>query len=116
MGEVAAEYEKITGPELDRHPFLAGLPLLANCAAFGKLDIHPVATRHDFHATVGNRCCVDCDIGGRMLNLANVIIRWRIKMSAEAIAAGKLVVDLVLEEKHLVSCDLTQDIGQVFTV
>lgn len=90
-------------PSLKRygHPRLCTLPGFRDVPAMQNLDVHLVRAGDDLQAPVFWRGSIDGDVGGDVLNTADVVVGWGIYVGLEAISKGQFVVDLILEKEHL---------------
>jgi len=110
MSQMAPKDQQIPRRQLDRYPLLPRLPRIADPATLCKFHGHSMRSRHDLDTAIGDRRSVDGNIRSRVLDLTDMIVRWGVQVSAKTVAAGKLVVDFILEEQHVVSSQLLQDI------
>jgi hypothetical protein len=93
-----AEDQHITGFQRDGDPFVSGFPLGLDTAVFGKFDFHSMGSRDDFQTAVFDCCGVDGDVGGDVLNAADVVVGRGVEVGLEAVSVGLFVVDFLFEE------------------
>jgi len=91
-------------------------PAIRDATALSQLDVHLVAPGDNLQASVRRRRRVDGEVRRDMLDLADVVVGRRIQVSLEAVALGRLVVDLVLEQRHFAAADLREDAAQALAV
>src|ERR1700754_981446 len=101
MSEMASKQQHVTRVERHWRPLMAVLPGLGDSTAMSEFDVHLVRARDDFDAAVLERGFVNCEVGRQVLDLTDVVVRRGVQVCCESVARGKLVVDLVFEEKHV---------------
>ena len=97
---MASENQHVASLERDGYPRLCILPSFRNVSAVRELDVHFVRARDDLKTSVFRRGGVDSDVGGDVLNAADVVVGWGVEVGLEAISEGEFVVNLIFEKEH----------------
>lgn len=116
MRKMAAENQQVALRQLHGNPVVRRLPSVSDASTLRQLNIHSMRAGDNFYTAVGDRCSVDGQVCGGVLDVSDVVVGGSIKMSLEAIAARELVVDLVLEQQHFVAGKLRQNASQAGAV
>lgn len=101
MSQVAAKEQNVALFEWYCSPFVAFFPARAYPATVGKLNLRLVRSRNNLQTTVGDCCFINGNIRCEMCNFTNMAICVVVNMRLESVSIGQLVVDLVLEQNHV---------------
>ena len=97
---MASENQHIASLERDGYPRLCILPSFRNVSAVRELDVHFVRARDDLKTSVLRRGGVNSDVGGDVLDSADVVIGWGVEVGLETVSEREFVVDLIFEKEH----------------
>ena len=98
---MAAKEQDIALLEWHFGPFVVFFPAGTYPSSVGKLNLSLVRAWNNLQAAVGDCRFINCNIRREMCNFTNVTIRVIVYMRLEPVSIWQLVVDLVLEENHV---------------
>lgn len=105
--QMASKNQHVPSLQRDGHPSLCILPSFRNVSAVRKLDVHFVRARDDLQTSVLRRRSVNGDVGGDVLDAADVVVSWGVEVCLEAISEGEFVVYLIFKKKHFLCVSTT---------
>jgi len=104
MCQVGPKDEDVSSLELRRNPLLLSHPIgVKTIIRWIDRNIHSVATIDDFKPAIGHSGRINSEENSQMLYVFDVCVSSAVNMSCESSGTGKLVVDFLLEQKHVFS-------------
>jgi hypothetical protein len=109
MSQVTAKYQDVSNVQRNWCPLVLIGPPLANSSALSKVDGHLVGSGDNLEAAICEAGGVNGNVCRNVFNAVlgdltiDVVVGGGIEVRSEAVAAGELVVDLVLEEEHFLT-------------
>lgn len=95
------EGRKHTGFKGHRHPLVGCLPVWMDPPALNELHFRSVRAGDDLQAAIRGGRGVDGEVGGCVLEFADVVVGGGVEVGVEAVSVGAFVVYLVFEEEHV---------------